>query len=232
MANDLPNANDFPILFSPIKLGTLEVKNRIGGSCTTTGGADANGYIREECIYSYAARSEGGAGFITIECTFATDWGAKTTSFGNPRISGRSYYEGMSNLAEAMKQCGSAAFIQITPSFGRQGSSKTSGEVPGAPSAIPSQRPQDFEDRIMPRGYETKSATLGATTSPKVLTLDEIHYMERTYPDAVQAARICGFDAVEFHSPHGYLIHQFLSQRSNQRTDEYGGSLENRFRFL
>jgi NADPH-dependent glutamate synthase beta subunit-like oxidoreductase/2,4-dienoyl-CoA reductase-like NADH-dependent reductase (Old Yellow Enzyme family) len=223
---------EFEKLFSPIKLGSLEIKNRIGGSCTTTGGADANGFIREECIYSYAARSEGGAGFITIECTFATDWGAKTTSFGNPRISGRSYYEGMSNLAEGMQQCGSRAFIQITPSFGRQGSSKTSGEVPGAPSAIPSQRPQDFEQRIMPRGYETKAATLGATTPPKVLTLEEIHYMERTFPDAVAAARICGFDAVEFHSPHGYLIHQFLSPRSNQRTDEYGGTLENRFRFL
>jgi NADPH-dependent glutamate synthase beta subunit-like oxidoreductase/2,4-dienoyl-CoA reductase-like NADH-dependent reductase (Old Yellow Enzyme family) len=224
--------SQFPILFSPIKLGPLEIKNRIGGSCTTTGGADQNGYIREECIYSYAGRSEGGAGFITIECTFATDWGAKTTSFGNPRISGRSYYEGQSNLAEGIKQCGAKAFIQITPSFGRQGSSKTSGEVPGAPSAIPSERPQDYELRIMPRGYETKAQTLGATTPPKVLTLDEIHYMERTFPDAVAAARICGYDAVEFHSPHGYLIHQFLSPRSNQRTDEYGGSLENRFRFL
>ncbi len=224
--------SEFPILFSPIKLGPLEIKNRIGGSCTTTGGADQNGFIREECIYSYAGRSEGGAGFITIECTFATDWGAKTTSFGNPRISGRSYYEGQSNLAEGIKQCGAAAFIQITPSFGRQGSSKTSGEIPGAPSAIPSERPQDYEDRIMPRGYETKKQTLGATTPPKVLTLEEIHYMEETFPTAVAAARICGYDAVEFHSPHGYLIHQFLSPRSNQRTDEYGGSLENRFRFL
>jgi NADPH-dependent glutamate synthase beta subunit-like oxidoreductase len=56
--------------------------------------------------------------------------------------------------------------------------------------------------------------------------------MERTFPDAVAAARTCGYDAVEFHSPHGYLIHQFLSPRSNQRTDQYGGSLENRFRFL
>jgi NADPH-dependent glutamate synthase beta subunit-like oxidoreductase/2,4-dienoyl-CoA reductase-like NADH-dependent reductase (Old Yellow Enzyme family) len=224
--------SDFPILFSPIKLGPLEIKNRIGGSCTTTGGADQNGYVREECIYSYAGRSEGEAGFITIECTFATDWGAKTTSFGNPRISGRSYYEGQSNLAEGIKQCGAKAFIQITPSFGRQGSSKTSGEVPGAPSAIPSERPQDYENRIMPRGYETKAATLGATTPPKVLTLEEIAYMERTFPDAVQAAKICGYDAVEFHSPHGYLIHQFLSPRSNKRTDQYGGSLENRFRFL
>jgi NADPH-dependent glutamate synthase beta subunit-like oxidoreductase/2,4-dienoyl-CoA reductase-like NADH-dependent reductase (Old Yellow Enzyme family) len=224
--------SDFPILFSPIKLGPLEIKNRIGGSCTTTGGADENGYIREECIYSYAARSEGGAGFITIECTFATDWGAKTTSFGNPRISGRTYYEGQSNLAEGIKQCGAKAFIQITPSFGRQGSGRTSGETPGAPSAIPSERPQDYEQRIMPRGYETRSQTLGGTTVPKVLTIEEIDYMERTFADAVAAARICGYDAVEFHSPHGYLIHQFLSPRSNQRNDLYGGSLENRFRFL
>ncbi len=223
---------DFPILFSPVKLGPLTIKNRIGGSCTTTGGADINGYITEECLYSYAARSEGGAGFVTIECTFATDWGAKSTSFGNPRISGRAYYEGMSNLAEAIKQCGARAFIQITPGFGRQGSGRLSGETPPAPSAIPSKRPQDYELRIMPRGYETKTQTLGGTTVPRVLTLEEIEYMERTFPDAVAAARICGFDAVEFHSPHGYLIHQFLSPRSNQRDDLYGGSLENRFRFL
>jgi NADPH-dependent glutamate synthase beta subunit-like oxidoreductase/2,4-dienoyl-CoA reductase-like NADH-dependent reductase (Old Yellow Enzyme family) len=223
---------DFPLLFSPIKLGPLTLKNRIGGSCTTTGGADINGYIQEECLYSYAARSEGGAAFITIECTFATDWGAKTTSFGNPRISGRAYYEGQSNLAEAIKQCGAKAFIQITPSFGRQGSGRLSGETPGAPSAIPSERPQDYEDRIMPRGYETRAQTMGGTTVPKVLTIEEIEYMERTFPDAVAAARICGYDAVEFHSPHGYLIHQFLSPRSNQRNDLYGGSLENRFRFL
>jgi NADPH-dependent glutamate synthase beta subunit-like oxidoreductase/2,4-dienoyl-CoA reductase-like NADH-dependent reductase (Old Yellow Enzyme family) len=223
---------DFPLLFSPIKLGPLQLKNRIGGSCTTTGGADINGYITEECLYSYAARSEGGAGFITIECTFATDWGAKTTSFGNPRISGRAYYEGMSNLAEAIKQCGARAFIQITPGFGRQGSGRLSGETPPAPSAIPSERPQDYEYRIMPRGYETKAQTMGGTTVPRVLTIEEINYMERTFPDAVAAARICGFDAVEFHSPHGYLIHQFLSPRSNQRNDLYGGSLENRFRFL
>jgi len=225
-------STEFPILFSPIKLGPLQLKNRIGGSCTTTGGADENGYIREECIYSYAGRSEGGAGFITIECTFATDWGAKTTSFGNPRISGRTYYEGQSNLAEGIKQCGAKAFIQITPSFGRQGSGRTSGETPGAPSAIPSERPQDYEQRIMPRGYETRAQTMGGTTVPKVLTIEEIDYMERTFADAVAAARICGYDAVEFHSPHGYLIHQFLSPRSNQRNDLYGGSLENRFRFL
>jgi len=225
-------STEFPKLFSPIKLGSLEIKNRIGGSCTTTGGADINGYITEECLYSYAARCEGGAGFITIECTFATDWGAKTTSFGNPRLSGRAYYEGMSNLAEAMKQMGARAFIQITPSFGRQGSGRLSGEVPAAPSAIPSERPQDYEDRIMPRGYETKAQTLGGTTIPRVLTIEDIDYMERTFADAVAGARICGFDAVEFHSPHGYLIHEFLSPRSNQRNDYYGGSLENRFRFL
>jgi NADPH-dependent glutamate synthase beta subunit-like oxidoreductase/2,4-dienoyl-CoA reductase-like NADH-dependent reductase (Old Yellow Enzyme family) len=223
---------EFPHLFSPIQVGPLKLKNRVGGSCTTTGGADINGYIQEECLYSYAARSEGGAGFITIECTFATDWGAKSTSFGNPRLSGRAYYDGQSNLAEAIKQCGASAWIQITPGFGRQGSGRLSGETPPAPSAIPSERPKDFEKRIMPRGYETKAQTMGKTTVPRVLTIEEIDYMESTFADAVAAARICGYDAVELHSPHGYLIHQFLSQRSNQRNDLYGGSLENRFRFL
>ena len=93
---------EYTELFKPIKLGTLEVKNRIGGACTTTGGADINGYITENAISTYAARAAGGAGFVCIECTFASDWGAETTSFGNPRISNRSYYAGMSELAETI----------------------------------------------------------------------------------------------------------------------------------
>jgi len=225
---------EYSELFKPIKLGTLEIKNRIGGACTTTGGADINGYITENAISTYAARAAGGAGFVCIECTFASDWGAETTSFGNPRISNRSYYAGMSELAETINAFGAKAFIQITPGFGRQGSSKLSGKQCPAPSAIPCEVCHDFDTRIMPYGWEARAAQNPGRTvkSPRELTLDEIEYMENQFPDAVAGARICGFDAVELHSPHGYLIHQFLSSRSNQRTDKYGGSLENRMRFL
>ena len=222
----------FKKLFEPIMVGKLEIKNRIGASCSTTGGADITGYVTEQCIAAYALRSRGGAGFVTIECTFATDEGAQTTSFGNPRISNRSYYQGHNEMVETMHSMGTKAFIQITPGFGRQGSSKLSGKKPGAPSAIPSERPKDWEERIMPRGYETRAAQYGDTNVPRVLSIEEIQSMEETFADAVAGARICGYDAVEFHSPHGYLIHQFLSPRSNQRNDLYGGSLENRMRFL
>jgi 2,4-dienoyl-CoA reductase-like NADH-dependent reductase (Old Yellow Enzyme family) len=225
---------EFTELFKPIKIGKLEIKNRIGGACTTTGGADINGYITENAVSTYAARAAGGAGFVCIECTFASDWGAKTTSFGNPRISNRSYYAGMAELAETIQAFGSKAFIQITPGFGRQGSSKLSGEDPPAPSPIPCEVCHDHDSRIMPFGWEGRAAQQKGRTakSPRELTLDEIEWMENQYPDAVAGARICGYDAVELHSPHGYLIHQFLSSRSNQRTDKYGGSLENRMRFL
>ena len=86
----------------------------------------------------------------------------------------------------------------------------------------------------MPYGWEARAAQKPGRTvkEPRELTLEEIEYMETQFPDAVAGARICGFDAVELHSPHGYLIHQFLSPRSNQRADKYGGSLENRMRFL
>jgi len=223
---------EFTELFKPIKLGSLELKNRIGGCCTTTGGADIKGYVNENALATYAARSKGGAAVISIECTFASDLGAETTSFGNPRLSSRSYYAGMSELAETIQAFGARALIQITPGFGRQGSSKLSGKTCPAPSPIPGERPKDWDLRIMPRGYETQKAQAGATTAPRELTLDEIEWLEKQYPDAVAGARICGFDAVEVHSPHGYLIHEFLSPRSNQRTDKYGGSLENRMRFL
>jgi len=225
---------EFTELFKPIKIGTLEIKNRIGGACTTTGGADIDGYITEQAICTYAARAAGGAGFVTIECTFASDFGAKTSSFGNPRISNRSYYPGLGELAETIHAYGSKAFIQISPGFGRQGSGKLSGEVPPAPSPIPCEVCHDFDLRIMPYGWESRAAQQKGRTAktPRELTIDEIKWMENQFPDAVAGARICGFDAVEIHSPHGYLIHQFLSPRSNHRTDEYGGSLENRMRFL
>ena len=223
----------FTELFKPIKIGNLEIKNRIGGACTTTGGADINGYITENALAIYAARSAGGAGFICIECTFASDFGAETTSFGNPRIGNRSYWAGLSELAETINAFGAKAFIQITPGFGRQGSSKLSGKTPPAPSPIPCEVCHDFDMRVMPYGWESRAAQQrGHVKAPRELSLEEIEWMEKQYPDAVNAARICGYDAVEIHSPHGYLIHQFLSPRSNQRTDKYGGSLENRMRFL
>jgi 2,4-dienoyl-CoA reductase-like NADH-dependent reductase (Old Yellow Enzyme family) len=127
---------EFKYLFEPIMLGKLEIKNRIGACCTTTGGADIKGYMTEQCYAAYAYRSIGGAGFVTIECTFATDWGAESTSFGNPRISNRSYYQGLNEIVDAMHAKGAKAFIQITPGFGRQGSGKLSGKTPPAPSAI------------------------------------------------------------------------------------------------
>jgi 2,4-dienoyl-CoA reductase-like NADH-dependent reductase (Old Yellow Enzyme family) len=140
----------------------------------------------------------------------------------------------MSELAETIQAYGAKAFIQITPGFGRQGSSKLSGQNPPAPSAIPCDVCHDFDQRIMPFGWEGRDAQRPGKVAktPRELTLDEIEWMEKQYPDAVAGARICGYDAVELHSPHGYLIHQFLSPRSNQRTDKYGGSLENRMRFL
>ncbi|MBW2000477.1 MAG: FAD-dependent oxidoreductase, partial [Deltaproteobacteria bacterium] len=224
----------FTELFRPIKIGNLEIKNRIGGACTTTGGADINGYITENAIATYASRAAGGAGFVCIECTFASDFGAETSSFGNPRISNRSYFAGLAELAETIHAYGAKAFIQISPGFGRQGSSKLSGQVPPAPSPIPCEVCHDFDQRIMPFGWESKTAQAPGKVAktPRELALEEIEWMERQFPDAVAAARICGYDAVELHSPHGYLIHQFLSPRSNHRTDKYGGSLENRMRFL
>jgi NADPH-dependent glutamate synthase beta subunit-like oxidoreductase/2,4-dienoyl-CoA reductase-like NADH-dependent reductase (Old Yellow Enzyme family) len=223
---------EFNELFKPIKLGSLEIKNRIGGACTTTGGADINGYITDYALATYASRATGGAGIICIECTFASEFGASTTSFGNPRISDRSYWPGLSDLAETIQSFGAKAMIQISPSFGRQGSGTLSGKTPPAPSPIAYERPQDFDMRLMPYGYETRASQMKTNKPPREVTRDEIDYMENQFSDAVSAARIVGFDAVEVHSPHGYMIWEFLSPRSNHRTDEYGGSLENRMRFL
>ena len=88
-------------------------------------------------------------------------------------------------------------------------------KTPVAPSAIPLDGPNAF-----------------AFNPPRALTIDEIHDIENRFATSAAIAKKAGFNGVEIHAAHGYLLNQFLSPHDNQRNDEYGGSLENRMRIL
>jgi len=199
----------FPQLFKPAQVGGLRIANRIVMAPMFTNFAHTNGEVSEEQIAYYRARARGGAGMVIVEAScvspLLTNQGPGQLHISHPR-----YVPGLSRLNEAIKSEGCCSLIQLVHP-GRQTTSRYCGGQPVAPSA---------------------------TTCPlmkeeaRALEKEELSAIRDDFIQAARYARQAGFDGVEIHAAHGYLINQFLSPRTNLRSDEYGGSLENRQRFL
>jgi dimethylglycine catabolism A len=146
---------------------------------------------------------------------------------------------GLAELVETVHAFGSKIFVQLSIGFGRQGHNPDHLSPP-APSAIPYQTdPSRMPKRLVTwiskhPSWALHPETPLATRSdmPHEMTKEAIHSEIEEFGRSCRLAVLAGFDGIELHSPHGYLEHQFLSPRSNKRTDEYGGSLENRMRFV
>jgi len=218
----------YAALFQPIKIGNVQVKNRIAMAGIGMVGATHDGQISEQMTAWFTARARGGVGLIITGGTHTSPEAAEASSFRNPRLYDRSHIYGMSEMAETVHAFGAKMFIQISPGAGRQTNLK-------APSPIPYQIPVENLPEDPVREHKKRGLVFLIRMEgdvPPVLTRDEIVYTEDMLANAAELARMCNFDGAEFHTAHGYLGHQFLSPRSNQRDDEYGGSLENRMRFL
>ncbi|MGE5561582.1 MAG: tRNA-dihydrouridine synthase [Chloroflexota bacterium] len=200
-------------LFSSLQIGSLTVRNRIVMPPMATalegpGGAAAdNGLPSDATVAYYAERSANGVGLMIVEHTYVAKRGkAHKGQFG---LDTDDAVPAFHRLAAAIKQGGAVAAIQLNHSGATANPDVTGGE-PLGPSDVPTPRSE---------------------RKPRALTVDEIHEIQRAFAAAARRAQQAGFDAVEVHSAHGYLGSQFLSPLTNHRTDEYGGSLENRARF-
>ena len=198
--------SEFPILFSPAKIGTLELKNRLNMPAMGTGMQNEDGTVSDQLYHYHRVRGAGGAGMITVEIAAVHPTTAGPTGLG---IYDDKFIPGLKRLADVIHQGGAKACIQLWHA-GRQTNSNVTGMPIIAPSAI--QCPLCRED-------------------PKVMDKKLIQEIVESYGDAARRAKEAGFDCIELHGAHGYLIAQFMSPYSNTRTDEYGGSLENRARF-
>jgi 2,4-dienoyl-CoA reductase-like NADH-dependent reductase (Old Yellow Enzyme family)/NADPH-dependent 2,4-dienoyl-CoA reductase/sulfur reductase-like enzyme len=200
----------YPHLFQPLRLGPLTLKNRLAMSQMTMNYATQEGFCTDRMIHYYRERARGGVGTIFVEGTFFTPEGrGYVNQLG---IRSPAHVEKLKPLADALHQLdnGVKVFLQIQHAGGRA-SSKVTGLQPVAPSAIPPYP-----------GAET----------PRALTLDEIQRLIEAHVEAAAAVRDAGFDGVDIHCAHGYLIPAFLSPLSNRREDAYGGDLPGRTRFL
>ena len=201
----------FPHVFAPGKIGTLTLKNRVVKAPQSSGMSNMDGTVSERLVRYYRDQAAGGAGLIVVEYAYVDDIGAKSAHC-HLGISNNEHIPGLAWLAENIKEMGAAAGIQIEH-CGRQ---KFLGTQPiCAPSALP-----------WPKLWDQ----YGVQSVPHVLTIEEIQDIVHAFGDSALRAKQAGFELVEIHGAHGYLLTNFFSPHTNHRTDLYGGSLENRMR--
>ncbi|ADQ08089.1 NADH:flavin oxidoreductase/NADH oxidase [Caldicellulosiruptor hydrothermalis 108] len=199
----------FDNLFSKAKIGTMEIKNRIVFTAMGNALASPDGTVSQKDIHFYAARAKGGVGLIITECTVVDERGK-----GNTRqicVYDDKFIPGLKALADEIHKYDAKIVAQIYHP-GRQGISAINGNL-----SMPA--PSKIECKVVRQPVEE-------------MTIEQIEDMIDKFINAAVRVKKAGIDGVEIHAAHGYLVNQFLSPYTNKRTDKYGGSLENRMRFL
>jgi 2,4-dienoyl-CoA reductase-like NADH-dependent reductase (Old Yellow Enzyme family)/thioredoxin reductase len=192
-------------LFKPSKIGSMVLANRVIMAPMYTQIADENGRVSDRLCAYYEERARGGMGLIIVENTAVARGGESATR--EPAIFDDTYLDGLSKLASVIHKYGVKAAIQLHHA-GRQ-------------------RPAQLGQPVAPSPIACKFMK----SQPRELKTEEADELVEQYAEGALRVKKAGFDAVEFHGAHGYLICQFLSAYTNKRTDKYGGSLENRMRF-
>lgn len=196
------------ILFQPLRVGRLDVPGRLWKTATSETRATVDGFIGKEFVDFYEPVAWAGTPLIITGNLYVQVSGKPT--YRNAGIDDDDKLPGLRLLVEAMHRHGSLVVAQINH-CGRQMNPAAMG-VKNALSA------SDVRDKIM-------------LTKPRPMTLGEIRDTIRAFGEAALRAKKAGFDGVQIHFAHGYLLSEFLTPHTNRRTDEYGGSFERRLRF-
>ncbi|WP_434679920.1 alkene reductase [Pseudomonas sp. R1-18] len=203
-------------IFDPITMGDLQLPNRIIMAPLTRCRADEGRVPNAMMAEYYVQRAS--AGLIISEATSVTPMGVGYPN--TPGIWSNDQVRGWSNITKAVHGAGGRIALQLWHVGRISHSSYLNGETPVAPSAI---KPDGHVSLVRPiTGFET----------PRALELAEIGDIVEAYRVGAENAKAAGFDGVEIHGANGYLLDQFLQSSTNQRTDQYGGSVENRARLL
>ena len=194
-------------LLKPLQAGSLTLHNRLIMPPMATARSEADGSISQALLDYYQEKSNGGYfSLIIIEHSFISPEGKASNrqlSVADDRV-----VEGLRSLAEVIHHNGSKTIMQINHAGGVT-TQEITGKIPVAPSAVPN-----------PRNGNT----------PKELSKQEIDGIVQAFQNSARRVKAAGFDGVEIHSAHGYLLNQFFSALTNQRNDEYGGTIHNRIR--
>lgn len=209
-----------PHLFEPLTIKGITLRNRIGVSpmCMYS---YRKGFANDWLVAHLGARAAGGAGLVIAEATAVEPRGRITPH--DLGIWSDDHVEPLARAARFVKENGAVAGIQIAHA-GRKAGTQRSWE---SDSSTLQEDPPGWQ--VIGPSPLAFSNSYGL---PHELSLDEIKDVQASFRSAAVRAQAAGFEWLEIHAAHGYLIHSFYSPVSNQRTDQYGGSFENRIRFL
>jgi len=205
-----------PTLFDPIQIGALRLPNRIIMAPLTRSRAGAERIPNALMAEYYSQRAT--AGMIISEATSVTAMGVGYAD--TPGIWSQAQVEGWKLVTQAVHESGGRILLQLWHVGRISDPMFLGGALPEAPSAIPA------------AGHVSLVRPLKSFVTPRALELDEIPGIVKAYRRGAENAQVAGFDGVEIHGANGYLLDQFLHDKSNHRTDIYGGSIENRARLL
>jgi N-ethylmaleimide reductase len=213
---------NFPHLFSPLKVGPYQLGHRLMMAPLTRLRAERPSLAPRPLNAEYYAQRTTPGGLIIAEASPVI-----ATGFGNPGVPGiysEAQIKGWRAVVDAVHAKGGVIFLQLWH-VGRvsHSSFQPGGALPVAPSAV-----------AISADYKTMTADGkgAAYETPRALETSEVAGVVEAFRQAARNAMAAGFDGVEVHGANGYLIEQFMQSRSNQRADQYGGSIENRVRFL
>src|ERR1700724_3470730 len=213
---------NFPSLFSPLQIGPYQLTHRVAMAPLTRMRAERPSLAPRPLNAEYYAQRATPGGLIIAEAS-----PVMATGHGNPGVPGiysEAQIKGWREVVDAVHAKGGVIFLQLWH-VGRvsHSSFQPGGSLPVAPSAVP------ITEALKTMAADGK---LGAYETPRALETSEIAGVIESFRQAAGNARAAGFDGVEIHGANGYLIEQFLQSHTNLRTDQYGGSIENRTRFL
>ncbi len=206
-----------PTLFDPIKLGALSLPSRIIMAPLTRSRAHPDTRVPSDLAVEYY-RQRAGAGLIITEATSVTPMGVGYAA--TPGIWSDEQTEGWKNVTRTVHEAGGRIVLQLWHVGRISDPLFLDGALPVAPSAI------------KPAGHVSLVRPQKEYVTPRALSLDEIPGVIAAYRKGAENAKKAGFDGVEIHGANGYLLDQFLQDKTNHRSDAYGGSLENRARLM
>ncbi len=225
--------SSFRHLLSPGRIGSMELRNRIIMAPMGSNLAEEDGRLGERIKRYYEARAAGGAGLLIMGVA-AVAYPRGACNPNQVAISDDSFLPDLQDLAERVHAHGAKLAVQLQ----HAGKVATQDIAAGRPLWVPSELPMKNGDLLNDLSDEEIAGLTSYFMNPTAalayhaMTADDIEALETMFADAADRARRAGFDAVEIHGAHGYILSSFLSPATNKRRDDYGGSLENRARLL
>jgi 2,4-dienoyl-CoA reductase-like NADH-dependent reductase (Old Yellow Enzyme family)/NADPH-dependent 2,4-dienoyl-CoA reductase/sulfur reductase-like enzyme len=222
-------SNAFPYLLSPGRIGTLEIRNRIATTAMGVSMAEEDGSAGERLIAYHEEQAKGGVGLIILGAT-SVAWPVGCVQWQQAAISEDRFIPGLTKLADRVHAHGAKIAAQLHHGGLVAGYSAQQWDLPLWTPSVPPPPRGDFtkyflmEELAGMAGYKMPEL--------KILDQDDIDLVVRQFGEGARRAKEAGLDGVEIHGAHGYLIQSFLSPATNSRTDQYGGSRENRARLL